>query len=311
VCLFSTVIKPRRHWSDRMMDRLDFNPAPAGVPAAGRPMGAILVDAGRLDSGSVDRILDSQRGQDQRFGAAGIKLGLLNDADVDLALSRQYGYPCLRHGESKLDARVVSAFAPGGAQAAAVGALRNQIMLRWFDGAPERRALAVVSAERHEGRSYLAANLAVAFSQLGRNTLLIDADMRHPEQHVLLGCENHIGLSAVLSGRAAAAAVLQPIPGLPGLTLLCAGAEPPNPLELLARPRFPQLLAELSRTFEVILLDSPSAADCADAETIALRAGAALIVARKNLTRMQRLRAATDVIYTTKAVVIGGVLNEF
>ena len=111
-------------------------------------------------------------------------------------------------------------------------------MLRWFDTDPAHKALAIISGERREGRSYIAANLAVVFSQLGEHTLLIDADMRNPSQHKLFGLDNGGGLSAVLSGRGRPVTVKH-VPGLPDLWVLPAGAPPPNPLELLARPQFP------------------------------------------------------------------------
>jgi protein-tyrosine kinase len=285
--------------------------AGAAIPRGERAMGVILVHAERLSSDSAERILQLQREEGQRFGDAGIELGLLNDADVEFALSRQFDCPYLVQGESSVSERVIAAYVPASPQAIAVGALRNQIMLRWFDGAADHRTLAIVSAERGDGRSYIAANLAVAFSQLGQKTLLIDADMRNAGQHALFGIENRSGLSALLSGRGVAEALIQQVPGLPGLSLLPAGTRPPNPLELLARPLFPQLLEHLAGRFDVILLDSPAASQYADAQSVTLRARSALIVARKDATRMRRMRGISDVMSQGSATVIGTVLNDF
>ena len=131
-----------------------------------------------------------------------------------------------------------------------------------------------------------------------------------PCQHALFGLDNRGGLSAVLSGRRGLEA-LQRIPGLLDLSVLPAGVVPPNPLELLAQPLFPQLLKELHPEFDVILLDSPATAECADAQTVAVRAGAALIVARKNVTRMWRVRGVSDTVVQASATVVGTVLNDF
>ena len=182
--------------------------------------------------------------------------------------------------------------------------------MRWLEGDPVHKALAIVSAERSEGRSFIAANLAVVFSQLGEHTLLVDADMRNSCQHELFGLANRTGLSALLSGRAGLEAI-QRIPSFLDLSVLPAGAEPPNPAELLARPLFPQLLKNLAQEFDVILIDSPPAADYADAQSIAVRAGCALIVARKNVTRMWQVRGVSDTVTQASAIVVGTVLNDF
>ena len=288
-------------------------PAPAGSPALKRfdhLIGGILIDAGRLKLEDAERILHLQREQGLLFGDAALKLGLLTEADIQFALSRQFNFPYLVRGESKVSEDLIAAYARAGPQLEALRALRSQLMLRWFDNDPARKALAIVSGERREGRSYIAANLAVVFSQLGQHTLLIDADMRNPSQHNLFGIDNSGGLSEALSGRGGPVTIRH-ISGLPELWVLPSGASPPNPLELLARPRFPQLLAELGQKFDVILLDSPAATDYADAQTLAVRAGAALIVARKNATRMWQVRGVSDSVAQGNATIVGTVLNDF
>ncbi len=276
-----------------------------------RSIGTLLIHAGRLTLENAERILQLQREQGMRFGDAAIQLGLLTQADIDFALARQFDYPYLIRGESKVHESVINAYAPFGPQGQMFSALRSQLMLRWFDNEPARKALAIVSAERSDGRSFIAANLAVSFSQLGQKTLLIDADMRNPGQHILFSLDNRNGLSAVLAGRVDLQSVIQHVPGLLDLSVLSAGAVPPNPLELLARPLFPQLLSDLAQQFDIILLDTPATSQSPDAQTIAVRAGAALIVARKNATRMWRVRGVSDTVAHSSAKVIGTVLNDF
>ena len=223
--------------------------------------------------------------------------------------NHKYGTPYLVRGESKVSEKLIAAYASSGPELEALRALRSQLMLRWFDGT-DRNALALVSGQRREGRSFIAANLAIMFSLLGKRTLLIDADMRTSSQHVLFGLENRAGLSAVLSGRGGPETI-QPVSGLPKLSVLPAGVLPPNPVELLAQPLFTQMLKELRHEFDIILFDSPAATECADAQTIALRAGAALIVARKNVTRMWRVRGVSDTVTQASATVVGTVFNDF
>jgi len=296
----------------RTLDQGDLVPVQGGGGHRGdRSIGTILIHAGRISLEDAELIMRTQRERGLRFGDAAIELGLLTQADVQFALSRQFDYPYLVRGESNVSEHVISAYAPLSPQAQVISAVRSQLMLRWFDNEVAGKALAIISAERGEGRSFVVANLAVAFSQLGQNTLLIDADMRNPSQHMLFGLENRNGLSAVLSNREEPDKVIQRIPDLPNLSVLPTGAVPPNPLELLARPLFPQLLQELVEEYQIILIDSPNATETADAQTIAVRAGAALIVVRKNASRMWQVRGVSDTVAQASTNIVGTVLNDF
>ena len=275
-----------------------------------RSIGAVLIDSGRLKVQDLERILRLQREGNLRFGEAAIRLDLLTPADIDYALSLQFDFAYLLPGQSAVSEEVVTAYVPNSPKAEALRGLRSQLMLRWFDAGPANKALAIVSAERKDGRSHIAANLAVVFSQLGERTLLVDADLRHPRQHRLFGIEGHIGLSTVLSERAGMEA-LQSIPSLPNLAVLPAGALAPNPTELLARPVLPLLLQQLSHAFDVILLDSSASAEIADAQILAVRAGAALIVARKNSARTWQVQGISAQVTEARATIVGAVLNDY
>ncbi|TMH13144.1 MAG: chain length determinant protein tyrosine kinase EpsG, partial [Betaproteobacteria bacterium] len=175
----------------------------ASAPRANRSIGAILMDSGVLSPEDAERILLFQKEHGLRFGEAAIRLGLLSEADIQFALSRQFSYAYLRTmGDKKpLSDELVAAYQPFSPRVEQLRAIRSQLMLRWFDKAEQRQVMTVVGTEPGEGRSYLAANLAVVFSQLGERTLLIDADMRRPRQHELFLLQNKVGLSTVLSGR--------------------------------------------------------------------------------------------------------------
>ena len=288
-------------------------PAPmtkAALPQERRTIGAVLIDSGRLKLQDAERVLRLQREKSLRFGDAAIALGLVTQADVDYAVSRQFDFPYLLPGQSTVSDEVITAYTPFAPQAEALRALRSQIALRWLEARPASRTLAVVSAARKEGRSFIAANLAVAFSQLGERTLLIDADLRNPSQHRLFGVDGRTGLSTVLSGRVGSEAI-QKVAGLPGLSVLPAGAVPPNPAELLARPVFAELLQQLSTQVDLVLLDTPAAAECADAQTVAVRAGTAVIIARRNSARKWRVQGVTESVTQGKVSIVGAVLNSF
>ncbi len=275
-----------------------------------RSFGGILIDAGRLKAQDVDRILRAQREYGLRFGDAAKRLGLLTEADIEFAVSRQFDYPYLLEEESALSEELVAAYWPFSAPVEALRTLRNQLKLRWFDTDATHKGIAIVSAEHKEGRSFIAANLAIVFSQLGERTLLIDADLRNGCQHRLFGVDNRAGLSALLTGRGGPETI-QRIQGIHDLSVLPAGVRPPNPSELLGRPRFSKLLKELAGTFDVLIFDTPPAANAADAQTVTMAVGCALIVARKNRSRVWRVRAVADGSVQTSAAVVGTVLNDF
>src|SRR5438105_4229568 len=192
----------------------------SGAKLRDRRIGALLVQAGRLRPGDRDEVLRLHHENGLRFGDAGKELGLLTQDDVDFALARQFDHPFLQPGESDLSAEVLAVYQPLSAQVEAMRTVRSQLMLRWLENGPERKAIAVVSAARKEGRSFIAANLAVVFAQLGQRTLLIDADLRNASQHRLFGVDNRLGLSAVLSGRADASEAIQRVAAVPNLSLL-------------------------------------------------------------------------------------------
>jgi len=299
------------------MEADTITPATEIVPSLGRRMpalhgrriGEILAEAGKLQEEDIQPILDYQLQHSIRFGEAAVRLGLVTESDVRNALSRQFDFPYLAPGTSQVSQEVVAAYHPFGPHAEAMRALRSEIMARWIDHETGGKALAVVSPERGEGRSYVTANLAVTFAQLGKRTLLIDADMRHPRQHLLFGLDIQSGLSAVLTGRGEASSVRQVAP-FENLCILPAGVLPPNPQELLVRPDFAWLLREVEKNFDVVLVDTPASGAFADAQAVCTSTRGALVVIRKDHTRPRTVQTLTEKLSTARAFIVGSVLNE-
>jgi chain length determinant protein tyrosine kinase EpsG len=273
-------------------------------------IGAILVNAGRLSEENVARILEAQVQQQNHFGEAAINLGLLTDDDVRFALSRQFNNLYLPAGDSSLSPHLIAAYKPFSPAVEHLRELRSQLMLRWFEPDTDRNVLAIVSPGRGEGRSFIAANLAIVFSQLGKSTLLVDANLRAPRQQEFFKVNTGGGLSSYLAGRAGLESIVR-IPSLPGLSVLSVGAVPPNPQELIGRPVFADLLQSLGCEFDVVIVDTPSASEYAEAQIIATEASAALIVLRKNHTSLSRTMELARRFQQTGTVVVGSVLNDF
>jgi len=189
-------------------------------------------------------------------------------------------------------------------------ALRSQLMMRVFTEGTVHPALAVISPEPGDGKTYCASNLAVTLAQLGGRTLLVDADMRVPRVHEVFNLKNGAGLSGILSGRADKQ-VIQQVAGIPSLFVLPVGTVPPNPQELVERPAFGLLMRELASKFDHVIVDTPAAVYGADCAVIAARCGAAVVVARKDASRAESLRELVASLAGAPVKLAGVVFNEF
>lgn len=277
-----------------------------------KTIGDILVATGRLTAEDAARIVERQRKDQVQFGEAALALKVLSKDDIDFALSKQFDYAYLSDQDQTVSPELVAAYKPFSRVGENLRAVRSQLMLRWFNTDPARKVMAIVSPGNGEGRSFVAANLAIVFAQQGERTLLIDADMRSkPErsQNSLFKLGKSAGLSAILANRAGLE-VAQLIPGLPGLAVLPAGATPPNPQELLGRPAFGDLLRIASQQFDVIIIDTPAGTEFADAEITAARAGAALLVARKNASLVPHASQLARRLQDSGVALVGSVLND-
>jgi receptor protein-tyrosine kinase len=284
--------------------------AARGVGPAGRQIGAILMDEGKLTASDAEQVLARQRELGWRFGEAAIELNLITDSDLRQALAKQYEFPYLVSGPDGVSRELIAAWDPFHPTVEELRGVRTQLLFRWFNPEAGRRTLAIASAGGREGRSFIAANLAVVFSQLGQRTLIIDADFRSPRQQSIFNVPDRFGLSSALSGRADLSAAL-PVSGLTGLAVLPAGPLPPNPLELLSRASFAALLARAQSEFDVILIDTPPAAEYADAQCIAFRTRDTLLVTRQNHTRLGHTEAAVRELADAGARIVGTVMNAY
>lgn len=283
----------------------------APIPRSGRAtnIGIALLDTGKINAQQATQILHYQKEHGLRFGEAAIRLGLACETDINRILALQFDYPYLQRDEGALSPELIAAYAPFSTEVENLRGLRSQLMVRWLDKDAGTNALAIVSAGRGEGRSWLAANLAVVFSQLGEHTLLVDADLRHSRQHRLFGLENRDGLSTLLSDRANDGVVSR-VPKFRDLSVLTAGPTPPNPQELICCSTFQSLINHWNREYDVIIIDTPSMNHSADAQAIAGRAMGALVVARQDKTRHVDLVKLQETLNAADAKLVGAVVNQ-
>ena len=199
---------------------------------------------------------------------------------------------------------------PLGAAAEAIGALRTRIQSQHLQSG--RRALSICAPSPDVGCTFVAVNLAVALSQAGIKTLLIDSNLRDPSvQNYFDVSDASGGLRACLSTPDAAAIDFAQENVLPNLDVIFAGSLGPNAQELIAAERFSNLVKECMRDYEMTIMDTPAAGRCADGLRISTVAGSSLIVARKNRTMVSDVRALSDQLKRERVSVVGSVLNAY
>lgn len=271
-------------------------------------IGGLLLEAGKITPENAERVLRMQKELGIRFGEAAQRLGLITEADLQHVLARQFDYPYLLPGEGKFPEQLVAAYQPFSKQVEALRAVRSQLMLRWF--ARGHKSLVIMSVGAGDGASMFTANLGVVFSQLGEQTLLVDANLRQPRQHEVFGVQTKQGLSDMLAGRADQG-VIEKVDSFVDLSVLAAGTLPPNPQELLSRSTFTQLRQQLENQFDVVLYDVPAHASGSDALAVASRIGGVLLVVRKDHTKMSRIGELSEQLTQSGVQLIGSVLVEF
>lgn len=186
--------------------------------------------------------------------------------------------------------------------------LRTELLLRHEPG-ESANVVAVLSPCAAEGRSQLAAELAIAFAQLGRATLLVDADLRHPQQHVLFNADNSLGLAQAIEREQVPR--FQSVKGLPALYLLNSGPPPPNPLELLSDRCFETMAGEWRQHFQFVVLDTPPVGRYADGLAVATIVGRVLSLSRARRTPYRDTRDMMRRLGATQARILGAVINHF
>lgn len=213
-------------------------------------------------------------------------------------------------GMAHPDLSLTPAHHPHAPRSEQLRALRTELMMRRDHTGTERaEVVTLLSSGCGEGRSQMAAELAITFAQLGRPTLLLDADMRHPRQHLLFGMDNHHGLSQMLaSGRPPR---LYPVSGMPHLMLHTAGAPPSNPVELLSGPAFEQALRHYRQDYDFIVIDTPPLDTYADALAVINLARRGLVLTRAQHTRYQDTKQMLRRLAATRAQILGSVINHF
>jgi polysaccharide biosynthesis transport protein len=208
---------------------------------------------------------------------------------------------------SKEAVELVTQSRPRSQMAESYRALRTSLLLTFAGGPPT--VILITSALPEEGKTTTSVNSAIVLAQKGTRVLLIDADLRRPSIHKTLGMGPKIGLSNVLTGAATLQQAIIPSTILPELFILPAGTPPPNPAELLASAKMKNVLSELRKQYDHIVIDSPPTLSVTDAVVMSTDADAVVLVIRSGHTTKPALRRARDILLQVNARVCGVLVN--
>jgi capsular exopolysaccharide synthesis family protein len=201
---------------------------------------------------------------------------------------------------------LVTLLDPVGAASEAYRSLRTSLLYAKMDAPPT--VILITSPGLADGKSTICANLAVVLAQAGKETLVIDGDLRKPSLHRIFGVPNVSGMVNVLSGEHDLSEVCtEPFPGL---KMLSTGPIPPYPTELLSSGRFEELLGQARQLFDYVLVDSPPTELVSDPMIIAAQVDAVLLVLDSQGTSKGSLRKAVRNLEAVGANVLGTLVNK-
>lgn len=265
-------------------------------------LAAFLQAEGRIGSAELEGIVQLQRAQELTFSEAAIALGYVTAEEIQ-TLSAGLPQTSMPAAQGQVSSQLALSSRPLSMEAEQLRALRTTLLLKRAEGA---NAMAIVSSERGEGRSQLAAELAIGFAQMQQPTLLIDADLRQPQIHKLFGLPAAPGLHEVLTGRS----VAQPagIHSLPALAVLTAGSPCSNPSDLLTSRVFADLLQGWQRAYRHVIVDTSAMAQCSDALPVAIACTQVLTLARQHRAQLAPVRESLRQLRGAGVRILGGVL---
>jgi capsular exopolysaccharide synthesis family protein len=196
---------------------------------------------------------------------------------------------------------------PRSAMSESFRALRSN--LNYFTGKQEHKIFMITSSVPGEGKSFTTLNLASVFAMAGKKTIIVGADLRKPKLFDALGLNNNIGLSQYLSGMAKMEDVIQGST-IENLFLIAGGPMPPNPSELLLRPAMENLMIELRKQYDYVIVDTPPLTLVTDAFVLAQYTDHTLFVVRQNFTPRAALRSLDEYFTTGKLVNASILFND-
>lgn len=172
------------------------------------------------------------------------------------------------------------------------------------------RVITITSSMPTEGKTTIATNLAVTCASTDSRVLIIDGDMRCPRVNKLFKKKNGKGLSDYLCGRANYEAVIKKT-GITNLFAIFSGFNPPNPNQLLNHPKFKQLIEDMSKEYDYIIIDTPPLDTMSDCLVVAPNTDGVIVVVKNKVSTYPKVQAVIEKLEFSKCKILGLVLNEY
>lgn len=176
--------------------------------------------------------------------------------------------------------------------------------------AEKQRVFSVTSTIPSEGKSLVASNLAIVLAQTGLKTLLVDADLRRPSVHKAYELQSPAGLTSYLQEKTTSLDEITHTTEIPNLDVICCGAVPTNPSELVGSRRMGQFLEEVRKRYDRVVLDCPPVSAVSDPLVIASMSDGVVFVTKFNRIRREHARKSVQRIQNAGVRITGVVLND-
>lgn len=269
---------------------------------------AALIRCCALDDETVARVNQVAEMLGLCFCDAALRAGIVTEQDVEYARQSTRQLRLVPSERARPGPNLLLARDPFDPRSEKLLALRTELLLR-HDAVAQANMIALLGPSAGDGRSQLAAELALAFAQLGHPTLLVDADLRRPQLHRLFNADNDDGLSRAILRREPAR--MQSVENMTNLMLLTAGPVPSNPLELLSHDHFARMVREWRQTYAFVIVDTAPVSRYSDGLAVATLIQRVLLVNRVGQTSYTLQREMLRRLMVTRAQIVGSVLSHF
>ena len=182
--------------------------------------------------------------------------------------------------------------------------------LRLSHAAQPIRSIVITSALPEDGKSTVVTYLAQAAASMGQRVLIVDADLRIPQQHDRLGVSNQQGLTQALLSSASIHEFIQPWPLNPNVQVLTAGPVPSDPITLLSSQKMKDVMIEVSQSYDLVIYDAPPLCGLSDAHLIAAHSDGLILVTRLKKTKREAFNGVMDDLRQLPTRVLGVVIND-